>query len=133
MRFRDAAGIKPCWIVWEAASDGGRPYLIAVDTSKEQANHHARARREEAQRLDKPPPQIVIEESWLDHLYGESMTVSFDEIKQLMHQRLSVQVTELKTRLARAIELAREGFTRGWADSPPEGPLAELEALEKAL
>lgn len=116
-RYKAEAGMEPCWIVWEAASDGGRPYLVAVDTSEEQAAAHVRQRKEEARVLDQPPPMLRVEESWLDHRYGESMTKSFDEAKKMAKeiQRAQIaeqkaQIEDLRGRLARAIELAREGM-----------------------
>ena len=125
-KWKAETGMVPCWIIWEAAADGGRPYLIAVDTSEEQVNLHLRAKREEARVLDKPPPQLRVEESWLDHLYGESMTKSFDEAKKMMKEVLRAQVADLKTRLARAIELARAGRL-------VQTDLDELAVLERIL
>lgn len=126
--------MEPCWIVWEAASDGGRPYLVAVDTSEEQANAHVRAKREEARVRDKPPQMIKIEESWLDHLYGESMTKNFDEAKKMAREVLRAQVADLKTRLRRAIDLARDAvkYSYNERDSAQED-LYELAKLEGVL
>lgn len=107
-KLKIETGMAPCWIVWEAASDGGRPYLVAVDTSEEQAALHVRAKKEEARVQDRPPPQIRVEESWLDHLYGESMTKNFDETKKMMREVLRAQVAQLKLVLRAAITLARE-------------------------
>jgi hypothetical protein len=134
LKFKAEAGMEPCWIVWEAATDGGRPYLVAVDTSDEQAQAHVRAKREEARIRDRPPPMIKIEESWLDHLYGESMTKNFDEAKKMAREVLRAQAAELKTRLARAIELARDAVKYSYhqRDSSQEH-LDELAALEKIL
>jgi hypothetical protein len=130
---RLAAGMEPCWLIWEASADGGRPYLVAVDTSEEQANLHVRMKKEEARVLDRPPPMLRIEESWLDHLYGESMTKNFDEAKKMVKEVLRAQVAELRTRLRRAIALAREGFSRGWDKLDKKERLDELVALEKIL
>lgn len=134
LKFKAEAGMEPCWIIWEAASDGGRPYLVAVDTSEEQANAHVRAKREEARVLDKPPPMIRIEESWLDHLYGESMTKNFDEAKKMAREVLRAQVADLKTRLRRAIDLARDAVKYSYheRDSAQED-LDELAKLEGVL
>lgn len=118
--------MEPCWIVWEAASDGGRPYLVAVDTSEEQAAAHVRQLKDEARLRDKPPPMIKIEESWLDHRYGESMTKSFDEAKKMVREVQRAQIVELKAKLRRAIDLARENYL-----SPAKRD--ELADLEKAL
>ena len=131
LKFKAEAGMEPCWLIWEAASDGGRPYLIAVDTSEEQANLHVRAKREEARVLDKPPPMLRVEESWLDHLYGESMTKNFDEAKKMAREVLRAQVAELRTRLARAIAIAREPVPRSWEGEKTR--LDELAALERIL
>jgi hypothetical protein len=133
-KFKVVAGMEPCWLVWEAAADGGRPYLIAIDTSEEQAQAHVRAKRDEARVLDKPPPMIRIEESWLDHLYGESMTKSFDEAKKMAGEFLRAQVIDLKTRLRRAIDLARDAVKYSYhqRDSAQDN-LDELAKIEKVL
>lgn len=133
-KFKAETGMEPCWIVWEAAADGGRPYLVAVDTSEEQANLHVRAKKEEARVLDRPPPMIKVEESWLDHLYGESMTKNFDEAKKMAREVLRAQVAELRTRLRRAIELARDAVQYSYhqRDSAQEN-LDELAELAKIL
>ena len=131
-KFKAAAGMKPCWLVWEAASDSGRPYLVAVDTSEEQASLHVRAKKEEARVLDRPPPMLRVEESWLDHLYGESMTKSFDEAKKMAREVLRAQVVELKARLRRAIELARDAVKYSYNDrDDAQEHLDELADLEK--
>ncbi len=133
-KFKAEAGMEPCWIVWEAATDGGRPYLVAVDTSEEQAQAHVRAKREEARVRDRPPPMIKIEESWLDHLYGESMTKNFDEAKKMAKEVMRAQVVDLKTRLRRAIAIARNAVEYSYhqRDSAQEH-LDELAELEKVL
>jgi len=118
-RLKDETGTEPCWILWEAASDGGRPYLVAIDTSEEQVNLHVRSKKEEARALDRPPPMLRVEESWLDHLYGESMTKSFDKAKKMAKEvmrahvaQLKLSVTQLKEALARATAIARERQSR---------------------
>lgn len=123
----------PCWLVWEAAGDGGRPYLIAADTSAKQAALHVRRRREEARLLDKPPPILRVETSWLDHLYGESMTKDFDEAKHLMRAFLSTQVADLRRRLACAIALAREAVERGWQADQMRERLVAIDDLATIL
>lgn len=134
LKFKAEAGMVPCWILWEAAADGGRPYLIAIDTSEEQVNLHIRAKREEARVQGKPPPQLKVEESWLDHLYGESMTKSFDEAKKMMKEVLRAQVTDLKTRLRRAVYLARAAVKYSFHDrDSAQDDLDELAKLEKVL
>lgn len=107
LTLKQAAGMEPCWIVWEAATDGGRPYLVAVDTSEEQANLHVRAKRDEARVKDRPPPMLKVEESWLDHRYGESMTRDFDEAKKMVKELLRAQIAQLKPALREAIAMAR--------------------------
>ncbi len=37
----DVAEEASCWIVWERATDGGRPHLRAIDTTEARAEHHA--------------------------------------------------------------------------------------------
>jgi hypothetical protein len=133
-KFKAETGMEPCWIVWEAASDGGRPYLVAVDTSEEQALLHVRAKKEEARVLGRPPPMIKTEESWLDHLYGETMTKNFDEAKKMAREVQRAQIVELRTRLRRAIAIAREAVQYSFhqRDSAQEN-LDELNELERIL
>ena len=134
LKFKAEAGIEPCWIVWEAASDGGRPYLVAVDTSSEQADAHVRAKRDEARLMDRPPPMIKIEESWLDHLYGESMTKSFDEAKKMAREVHRAQNVELRTALRRAIEVAGFAIKYNYDDDRAvQDALDELAKLERIL
>jgi hypothetical protein len=133
-KFKAETGMEPCWLVWEAATDGGRPYLIAIDTSEEQAQAHVRAKRDEARVLDKPPPMIRIEESWLDHLYGESMTKNFDEAKKMAGEFLRAQVADLKTRLRQAIDLARDAIKYSYHQrDSAQDDLDKLAKLEKRL
>ena len=132
-KFKAEAGMEPCWIVWEAAADGGRPYLVAIDTSSEQANLHVRAKRDEARVLDKPPPMIRIEESWLDHLYGETMTKNFDEAKKMMREMQRTQIADLKTKLGRAIDLARGVIKFSNDHNSVQAGLDELAKIEKVL
>lgn len=133
-KFKAETGMEPCWIVWEAASDGGRPYLVAIDTSEEQAQAHVRAKKDEARVRDLPPPMIKVEGSFLDHLYGESMTKSFDEAKKMAREVQRAQIAELKTRLRRAIDLAREAVKYSYHDrDSAQDDLHELAELEKIL
>jgi len=133
-KWKAETGVEPCWIIWEAAADGGRPYLVAVDTSEEQVSLHLRAKREEARVLGKPPPQLRVEESWLDHLYGESMTKSFDEAKKMMKEVLRAQIVELKARLRRAIDLARSAVEYSFHQrDSAQDDLDELATMEKIL
>lgn len=62
----------PCWLVWKSANDGGRPFLVAIDTTNEKALAHKRMMLEQAEMLGLVI-NINIEESKLDHLYGESI------------------------------------------------------------
>ena len=134
LKFKAQTGMEPCWIVWEAAADGGRPYLVAIDTSEEQASLHVRAKKDEARVLDRPPPMLRVEESWLDHLYGESMTKNFDEAKKMAREVQRAQIAELRERLRRAIALARDAVNYSYhqRDSAQE-TLDELAALERIL
>ncbi len=133
-KFKAETGMEPCWIVWEAATDGGRPYLVAIDTSEEQANRHVRAKKDEARVRDLPPPMIKVEESWLDHLYGESMTKNFDEAVKMAREVQRAQIVDLRKRLRRAIALARDAVQYSYhqRDSAQEN-LDELAELEKIL
>lgn len=133
-KLKAQTGMEQCWIVWEAAADGGRPYLVAVDTSEEQANLHVRAKKDEARVRDLPPPMLRVEESWLDHLYGESMTKSFDEAKKMAREVQRAQIVELKTRLRRVIDLARDAVKYSYNDrDSAQENLDEIAKLEKIL
>ena len=133
-RFKAETDMEPCWLVWEAASDGGRPYLIAIDTSEEQANLHVHAKREEARMLDRPPPMLKIEESWLDHLYGESMAKSFDEAKKMAREVMRAQIAELQIHLSRAITIGQEAYRARFHDfDDAQERLDDLAKLEGIL
>ena len=82
-------GKTPCWLVWQRADDGGRPYLVAVDTSEAKANLHKIAILDGA-RVTGKVAMVLIEQSWLNHLYGESQGREYDEMKKL--------ITEMKGR-----------------------------------
>ena len=63
------------WIVWERATDGGRPYIRAIDLSEQKANKHVEYLKAEAQ-MQRPPktePDLLIEETRLDHLYAAAL------------------------------------------------------------
>ncbi len=65
----------PGWIVWERATDGGRPHIRAVDLSEQKAIAHVDYLKAEArmQRPPKPEPDLLIEETRLDHLYAAAL------------------------------------------------------------
>jgi hypothetical protein len=69
----DTAEEAPCWIVWEAANDGGRPLLRAIDTTEARAIQHGAYLRNCARVEGKPLPNILIEESRLNHLYAANL------------------------------------------------------------
>jgi hypothetical protein len=91
---RTYAGMDPltdkleCWLVWERAPDaetGGRPYLRAVDLTSEQAERHKLAVLDEA-RLAGRQTMVQIEQSWVNHLYGETMTVGYDSLRSRLKE-----------------------------------------------
>jgi hypothetical protein len=63
------------WIVWERANDGGRPHIRAIDLSAQKADQHVEYLKAEArmQRPPKPEPDLLIEETRLDHLYAAAL------------------------------------------------------------
>lgn len=63
------------WIVWERATDGGRPHIRAIDLSQQKADDHVAYLKAEAimQRPPKPEPDLLIEETRLDHLYAAAL------------------------------------------------------------
>ncbi len=65
----------PAWLIWERAADGGRPFLRAVDLSEQKAEAHVAYLKAEArmQRPPKPEPDLLIEETRLDHLYAAAL------------------------------------------------------------
>lgn len=69
----DAAEEAPCWIVWERASDGGRPHLRAIDTTEGRAEQHAKYLRNCARLDGSVIPDLLIEESKLNHLYAANL------------------------------------------------------------
>lgn len=78
----------PCFLVWKRADDvetGGRPYLMAVDMTKEQAERHKHGIEEEGRRAGVAVRGLVmIEESWLNHLYGETMTEGYVDLRSMV-------------------------------------------------
>lgn len=81
-----ASGVNvPCWLVWKKADDGGRPYLVAICTTEAISRRYVKMLREEAKMLDKPV-LVQVEESFLDHLYGESMGQGFDAMRKVMSE-----------------------------------------------
>lgn len=66
----------PCWLIWEKATDGGRPYLRAIDTSEAMCRRHLMNIRMESKMLDNPPPDLVVEESKLNHLYASNIVAA---------------------------------------------------------
>jgi len=65
----------PAWIVWERATDGGRPYIRAIDLSEQKAEVHVEYLKAEA-RMQRPPksePDLLIEETRLNHLYAAAL------------------------------------------------------------
>lgn len=62
----------PIWIVWKLNKD--IPILVAIDTSEEKANKHVDYIKLEAKHLNKPAPETFVEESRLNHLYGQTIS-----------------------------------------------------------
>jgi hypothetical protein len=60
------------WLIWKL--EGDRPILVAIDTSEARAAQHLAGLKYEAEYLDRPPPETFVEESKLNHLYGQSVT-----------------------------------------------------------
>jgi hypothetical protein len=59
----------------ERAADGGRPHIRAIDLSEEKAERHVEYLKAEArmQRPPKPDPDLLIEETRLNHLYAAAL------------------------------------------------------------
>lgn len=69
----DLAEEAPCWIVWERADDGGRPHLRAIDTTEARATQHGAYLRNCARLEGRPLPDVLVEESQLNHLYAANL------------------------------------------------------------
>jgi len=63
----------PGWIIWERATDGGRPHIRAIDLSEEKANVHVKYLKADAQAAREPEPDLVVEKTRLDHLYAANL------------------------------------------------------------
>lgn len=65
----------PGWTVWERATDGGRPHIRAIDLSEQKALRHVEYLKGEARmsRPRLPEPDLLIEETRLDHLYAAAL------------------------------------------------------------
>lgn len=63
----------PAWIVWQRDDGGGRPYIRAIDTSEARALKHVQYLKGEARLMNQPPVDFLIEETRLNHLYGNNM------------------------------------------------------------
>ncbi len=77
-----------CWLVWERATDaeqGGRPLLRAVDLTEDRALRHKLAVEGEAETLGRKT-MVIIEQSWVNHLYGESMTTGYDNMRSMLKE-----------------------------------------------
>lgn len=72
------------WIVWERANDGGRPHIRAIDLSEQKANAHVEYLKAEArmQHPPKPEPDLLVEETRLDHLYASAFMEALRRRKQ---------------------------------------------------
>lgn len=77
------------WIVWERAVDGGRPYIRAIDLSEQKATDHVEYLKAEArmQRPPKPEPDLLIEETRLDHLYAAALIEALRKRSEKRGQR----------------------------------------------
>lgn len=63
------------WLLWERATDGGRPFLRAIDLSEQLADRHVAYLKAEAPcyRPPRPEPDLLIEETRLNHLYAADL------------------------------------------------------------
>lgn len=74
----------PGWIVWERATDGGRPHIRAIDLSEQKALKHVEYLKGEA-RMSHPrqaEPDLLIEETRLDHLYAAALIEALRKRKE---------------------------------------------------
>jgi hypothetical protein len=60
------------FLVWKLMDHG--PVLVAIDTSQSRADQHVLLVRDEARCLEKPIPETFVEESKLNHLYGQTVS-----------------------------------------------------------
>ena len=59
------------WIIWKLHSN--QPVLVAIDTSEDRANRHVAYDKACDKMNDKVESEYFIEESRLNHLYGQSV------------------------------------------------------------
>lgn len=59
------------WLVWKMVGD--RPVLVAIDTSEEKAERHVSYDKLCDSHASKPPADYYVEDSLLNHLYGQSI------------------------------------------------------------
>lgn len=62
----------PIWIVWKLNKN--IPVLVAIDTSAERAERHVQLVKDEARVVKEEPPETFVEESKMNHLYGQTIT-----------------------------------------------------------
>ncbi len=67
----DDKGEYQVWLVWKMVDD--RPVLIAIDTSLDRATSHVAYDKLEDQAKGKPIDDYFVEDSLLNHLYGQSI------------------------------------------------------------
>jgi hypothetical protein len=97
----DTTDVYHCWLVWKQAEDGGRPYLVAVDTTEARAKQHEQAVKYEARfvyKLDKRELRslVQVEHSFLNHAYGETMGQGYDRMKALAQEVRRATLDELE-------------------------------------
>lgn len=64
----------PGWIVWERVPGHSSPYIRAIDTSEEAALRHVKYLKDSARMTNQPPPDLLIEETRINHLYAARLT-----------------------------------------------------------
>lgn len=92
----DTEDVYHCWLVWKRADDGGRPYLVAVDTTERAARRHVKMVKEEAKALRREPVFVTIEPSYLNHAYGETMGQNYDRAKAMAQEIRRATIDELE-------------------------------------
>jgi hypothetical protein len=131
----DTEDIYHCWLVWKLASDGGRPYLVSVDTTESLAKRHEQMVKEEAKVLHGLNARqlrslVQIERSFLNHVYGETMGQGYDRVKVLAQEVRRATVDDLEKSRKRVDELEKgiRSILHGNEDDGMEEPAARLDA-----
>ncbi len=75
------------WLVWERATDGGRPWLRAVDVTEQLADRHCAYLRMAARMSGEPVPDLIVEETRTNHLYAANLLAAISRRSEKRRRR----------------------------------------------